>query len=92
MSLLKADRCTLFLVDKEKQELWFHADEREGAPRITIPITQGIAGHVASGPKQLTSTLTEATRIGRYYSSDFMSSISKRICRGLRESVPVRVT
>ena len=45
---LKADRCTVFLIDKEKQELWSKValglDEQK---EIRFPIDKGLAGHVA---------------------------------------------
>ncbi|TPX65958.1 hypothetical protein SpCBS45565_g04827 [Spizellomyces sp. 'palustris'] len=43
--LLKAERCSLFMVDKEKQELW--TTVAQGTEEIRIPINKGIAGHVA---------------------------------------------
>ncbi|KAJ3126532.1 hypothetical protein HK098_007432 [Nowakowskiella sp. JEL0407] len=43
--LLNAERCALFMVDKEKGELW--STLAQGAGEIRIPMTKGIAGHVA---------------------------------------------
>ena len=42
--LVESDRCTLFMVDKAKNELW----ALQGEVNIRIPVTQGIAGFVAS--------------------------------------------
>eukprot|EP00002_Diphylleia_rotans_P027008 TRINITY_DN5404_c0_g2_i3.p1 TRINITY_DN5404_c0_g2~~TRINITY_DN5404_c0_g2_i3.p1 ORF type:complete len:1596 (+),score=363.65 TRINITY_DN5404_c0_g2_i3:400-4788(+) len=43
--LLEADKCTMYLVDREKQELWTTLEEGQ---EIHFPINQGIAGHVAT--------------------------------------------
>jgi len=42
--LVEADRCTMYIVDKSHQELM----SMHGAVQIRIPITQGIAGEVAT--------------------------------------------
>lgn len=44
--ILSAERVTLFLVDKEKQELW--SSIANGVTEIRIPINKGIAGFVAT--------------------------------------------
>jgi adenylate cyclase len=44
--LLDADRCTLFLLDKETSELW--SKVADGTEEIRFPMRMGIAGHVAS--------------------------------------------
>jgi GAF domain-containing protein len=44
--LLDADRCTLFLLDKERGELW--SKVAEGSKEIRVPVTKGIAGHVVT--------------------------------------------
>ncbi|MBQ2644669.1 GAF domain-containing protein, partial [bacterium] len=45
---LKADRCTVFLIDKNKNELWSKvALGLEGHKEIRFPIDKGLAGHVA---------------------------------------------
>ncbi|KAI9349437.1 hypothetical protein DFJ73DRAFT_625475 [Zopfochytrium polystomum] len=44
--LLKAERCSLFMLDKSKGELW--STVAEGEKEIRIPMRKGIAGHVAS--------------------------------------------
>lgn len=41
--LVDSDRCTFFLIDKTKNELW----SIQGEMNIRIPVTQGIAGVVA---------------------------------------------
>ena len=51
MKMLKAERCTLFLVDDEREHLFFHTDETEGGKRVQIPINHGIAGEVAATGK-----------------------------------------
>lgn len=43
--LVSAERCTLFLVDKENEQLWSRV--AQGSGEIRFPITIGIAGHVA---------------------------------------------
>eukprot|EP00002_Diphylleia_rotans_P020061 TRINITY_DN3887_c0_g1_i6.p1 TRINITY_DN3887_c0_g1~~TRINITY_DN3887_c0_g1_i6.p1 ORF type:complete len:1300 (-),score=259.34 TRINITY_DN3887_c0_g1_i6:170-4069(-) len=43
--LLDADKCTLYIVDHEKQELWTTLEEGD---ELRIPISQGIAGSVAT--------------------------------------------
>jgi putative methionine-R-sulfoxide reductase with GAF domain len=43
--LLNAERCALFMLDKEKGELW--STLAQGAGEIRIPMNKGIAGHVA---------------------------------------------
>ena len=44
-TVVGADRCTIFLVDKENKELW----AMQGEVNIRIPINAGIAGEVATG-------------------------------------------
>ncbi|MGN0014116.1 MAG: HD domain-containing phosphohydrolase [Candidatus Gastranaerophilaceae bacterium] len=45
---LKADRCTVFLIDKEKNELWSKvALGIDNQKEIRFPIDKGLAGHVA---------------------------------------------
>jgi adenylate cyclase len=44
--LLDAERCTMFLIDKEKQQLW--STVADGTEQIRIPINMGIAGYVVS--------------------------------------------
>ena len=45
---LKADRCTVFLIDRKKNELWSKvALGLEGHTEIRFPIEKGLAGHVA---------------------------------------------
>ncbi|RKO99665.1 hypothetical protein CXG81DRAFT_20289 [Caulochytrium protostelioides] len=43
--LLQAERSTLFLLDREQQQLW--STVAGGSVQIRIPMTAGIAGHVA---------------------------------------------
>ena len=45
---LKADRCTVFLIDREKDELWSKvALGIDGQKEIRFPMEKGLAGHVA---------------------------------------------
>ena len=44
-TVMNADRSTLFLVDKEKQQIWSRV--AQGSSEIRIPLGEGIAGHVA---------------------------------------------
>jgi adenylate cyclase len=46
--IMDADRATLFLVDQEKGELWSKVAQGVGTSEIRFPLTQGIAGHVAT--------------------------------------------
>jgi adenylate cyclase len=48
--LLDCERSSLFLVDKERGELWLKVAEEEGGVPVTVrmPIDKGIAGHVAT--------------------------------------------
>lgn len=46
---LKADRCTVFLIDKEKKELWSKvALGIDSHKEIRFPMSKGLAGHVAT--------------------------------------------
>eukprot|EP00002_Diphylleia_rotans_P026596 TRINITY_DN530_c0_g1_i4.p1 TRINITY_DN530_c0_g1~~TRINITY_DN530_c0_g1_i4.p1 ORF type:complete len:726 (-),score=112.77 TRINITY_DN530_c0_g1_i4:198-2375(-) len=49
--LLSADRCTLYLVDKEKNELYSKFADRQGG--IRIPMGVGISGYVATSGQTL---------------------------------------
>jgi hypothetical protein len=44
--LVNADRCALFLLDKEKGELW--SKIAQGSAEIRFPVTKGIAGYVVT--------------------------------------------
>jgi transcriptional regulator with GAF, ATPase, and Fis domain len=44
--LVNADRCALFLLDKEKNELW--SKVAQGTGEIRFPADRGIAGHVVT--------------------------------------------
>jgi len=46
--LLQADRCTVFVLDSEKDELWSRVATGLGRSEIRIPKDMGIAGHVAT--------------------------------------------
>ncbi|MDY6781936.1 MAG: GAF domain-containing protein [Cyanobacteriota bacterium] len=53
--LMKADRSTLFLLSKEKNELWTKVAKADGRTmlEIRIPANRGIAGYVASTGRTL---------------------------------------
>lgn len=44
---LNADRCTVFLIDKETNELWSKVATGMGSEEIRFPAAKGLAGHVA---------------------------------------------
>jgi HD-GYP domain-containing protein (c-di-GMP phosphodiesterase class II) len=45
--LLRADRCTVFIVDKNQQELWSKAPHEIEGRILHFPISQGVVGFVA---------------------------------------------
>ena len=46
--VVEADRCSLFLVDRERGELWTKVAQGLGMKEIRIPMDRGIAGAVAT--------------------------------------------
>jgi putative ABC transport system ATP-binding protein len=46
--LLRAERASLFLVDRERGCLWLRVAQEDGAADVRIPIGSGIAGRVAA--------------------------------------------
>ena len=46
-SVVEADRCSLFLVDRERNELWSKVAQGVGTREIRFPMGKGIAGTVA---------------------------------------------
>ncbi|MGH9671516.1 MAG: GAF domain-containing protein [Terriglobales bacterium] len=44
---MNAERCTLFLIDRETRELWSKVAQGEQMNEIRVPRGRGIAGHVA---------------------------------------------
>jgi GAF domain-containing protein len=46
--LLSADRSTLFLLDRDRGELWSRVAQGDGITEIRVPLGAGIAGHVAA--------------------------------------------
>ena len=46
--VVEADRCSLFLVDRERGELWTKVAQGMGMKEIRIPMDRGIAGAVAT--------------------------------------------
>ncbi len=51
--LLDAERSTLFLVDRERQQLWSKIAQGLEIQEIRMPLDTGIAGHVATTGKTL---------------------------------------
>ncbi len=50
---LKADRCTVFLIDKDKKELWSKVALGLEHKEIRFPMEKGLAGHVAKTGKTI---------------------------------------
>lgn len=46
--IVSADRCSLFLVDRERGELWTKVAQGMGMAEIRVPIDRGVAGAVVS--------------------------------------------
>ena len=46
--LLDADRASLYLVDRQRQELWTKVAQGMGVEEIRVPMDRGIAGRVAT--------------------------------------------
>src|SRR5438445_12501818 len=46
--VVEADRCSLFLVDRDRGELWTKVAQGIGTKEIRIPMDRGIAGAVAT--------------------------------------------
>ncbi len=51
--ILHAERTSLFLIDRETNELWSKVAQGVDVAEIRFPITEGIAGHVASSGESL---------------------------------------
>lgn len=49
--LVTADRCTVWLINKARKELW--SKVAHGVDRIIIPLSKGVAGYVASSGKSI---------------------------------------
>lgn len=49
--LLRADRCSVFMIDPERSHL--RTFLTDGTTEIVIPVTQGVVGYVASTGKAL---------------------------------------
>src|SRR5262245_53899698 len=47
-ALLQADRASVFLVDRQRRELWSKVAQGMETAEIRFPMDRGIAGHVAS--------------------------------------------
>jgi adenylate cyclase len=52
-ALMRADRATLFLLDRERNELWSKVAQGLQVNEIRFPKTVGVAGHVATTGKSL---------------------------------------
>ncbi len=63
---LNADRCTVFLYDKEKNELWSKVALGMNSKEIRFPANQGLAGHVI--------TTGETLNIQNAYESEYFNS------------------
>lgn len=63
---MKADRATLFLVDRDRQELYSRVAHLPEISEIRLPIGQGIAGYVAAtGKPSITHEASEDKRFSR---------------------------
>ena len=49
--LVSADRCTVWLIDRKEKKIW--SKVAHGIDRIEIPLSKGIAGHVAESGEHL---------------------------------------
>ena len=49
--LVSADRCTVWLIDRKEEKIW--SKVAHGIDRIEIPLSKGIAGHVAESGEHL---------------------------------------
>lgn len=56
INALDADRGTLYLVDKAKEELWSKVWQGANVVEIRLPIGKGVAGHVAQTGKTINIT------------------------------------
>lgn len=82
---LDVERGTVFLVDKEKNELWSRAGSGLEATEIRVPISNGIAGRVArTGQTVLTND--------PYANEDFNSEFDRKLGFTTRSilSVPIK--
>jgi HD-GYP domain-containing protein (c-di-GMP phosphodiesterase class II) len=69
--VVEADRCTLFLVDHEKGELWSKVAQGVGMTEIRFPMGRGIAGAVAQ-------TNTSVNIPDAYKDSRFNKNVDKQ--------------
>ncbi len=75
--LLHADRGTLYLVDQEKNELYFHVTDDKQIKEIRLPINkQSIAGYVALTGKQL--NIKDVYRIPESRPYTFNKSVDRK--------------
>jgi adenylate cyclase len=61
---MSADRCTLFLVDRQTGELWSKVAQGADMKEIRVPRGMGIAGHVAASGE--TVNITDAYQDARF--------------------------
>ena len=62
--VMQADRCTLFLVDEGRQEIWSRVFHGTVPTEIRVPLGKGIAGHVAQCGE--TVNITDAYNDARF--------------------------
>ena len=51
---IQADRCTLFVVDHEKKEVWSRFAQGLEIPMIHLPLSRGVVGYVARTGRSVT--------------------------------------
>jgi len=68
LDVLNADRGTIYLVDKEKSEIWSKVLTGDGMREIRLPIGVGLAGHVAqTGETLIIPDVYEDPRFNKEY-------------------------
>ena len=80
--VLEADRCSIFLYDREKDELW--TKTAHGVDEIRVSAKKGVAGYVALS--QETQIVVEAYNDFRFYSgvecsTPHLSTYASKLCR-----------
>ena len=61
--ILNADRCSVFLVDVEKEELWTKVALGVGEKIMRVPMGKGIAGFVAKTGSDRKSTRLNSSHV-----------------------------
>jgi len=68
LEVLDADRGTIYLIDRDKQQIWSKVLTGEGIREIRLPVGVGLAGHVAlTGETLLIPDVYEDPRFNREY-------------------------